>query len=107
MVEIKMIVNNIDYSGIAELVMPIVKDKLSENDNGIGKLIGKHVPEAALNGAINGFLKFLTPEQKDEIAFSLVSKYQDKIVDIIQSTASGKGVNLTVQELSVKRLDED
>lgn len=50
MIEIKIVVDEIDYSGIAELAIPFVKEKLSEKDTGIGKLIGDYVPATALNG---------------------------------------------------------
>ena len=107
MIEIKIVVDEIDYSGIAELAIPFVKEKLSEKDTGIGKLIGDYVPTTALNGALNGFLKFLTPEQRDEVAVSLFTKYKDKITDVLQNTASAKGVNLTIKGVSVKRNDSE
>ena len=100
MIEIKLQLDDIDYSGIAELAMPLVKEKLSENGGFLGGIVGKHIPEAALNGALNGFLNFLTPTQKDEVALSLINKYENKITDILQQTASNHGVNLKVKGLT-------
>jgi len=56
---------------------------------------------------LNGFLNFLTPEQKDEVALSLINKYQDKIVELLQKTASDKGVNLKVKGLSAAKTDRN
>ncbi|EOQ38676.1 hypothetical protein [Butyricicoccus pullicaecorum] len=106
MIELKIQLDDIDYSGIAELAMPVVKEKLGENGGFFGGLIGNHVPESALNGAFNGFLKFLSPEQRDDIALSLINKYEDKIVKLLQNTASDKGVKITVKSLSANKADK-
>lgn len=106
MIEWKLVVEEIDYSGIAELALPVIQEKLAEKEDGIGMLIGKHVPESALRSGINGFLSFLTPEQRDEIALSLIAKYRDRIIEILQNTAASKGVKLAVKELSVQKVEE-
>ena len=106
MIEIKIQLDDIDYSGIAELAMPVVKEKLSENGGFLGGVVGKHIPEAALSGALNGFLNFLTPTQKDEIVLSLISKYENKIVDILQQTTCKHGVNLKVKGLSATNVNK-
>lgn len=105
MLEIKLQLDDIDYSGIAELAIPIVKEKLAESGSFLGGIVGKHIPEVALNGALNSFLKFLTPEQKDEVAISLINKYEDKIIKTLQDTASSKGVNVSVKGLLVSKTD--
>lgn len=105
MIEIKIKLDDIDYSGIAELAMPVVKEKLGERGGFLGGLIGNHVPESALSGALNGFLSFLSPEQRDEVALSLINKYEDKIVGILQKTASDHGVSLKVKGLSASSAD--
>lgn len=107
MIEIKLQLDDIDYSGIAELAMPIVKENLSGKGSFLGNLVGNHIPESALNGALNGFLNVLTPEQKDDVALKLINKYQDKIVDILQKTASNHGVNLKVKGLSANPVGEN
>lgn len=106
MIEIKITLDEIDYSGIAELALPIVKEKLAGSDNFISGLVGKHIPEAALSGTLKCFLKLLTPEQKDEVALSLINKYEDKIVELMQKTASDKGVNIAVKGLSANKADD-
>ena len=106
MIELKIQLDDIDYSGIAELAMPVVKEKLGENGGFFSGLIGNHVPESALNGAFSGFLKFLSPEQRDDIALSLINKYEDKIVKLLQNTASDKGVKITVKSLSANKADK-
>ncbi len=107
MIELKLKLDDIDYSGIAELAMPIVKEKLSESGNFVGGLIGKHIPAAAMNAALSGFLQFLTPEQKDEIVLSLINKYEKNIIDILQQTALNNGVDLTIKGLNASKIDRD
>jgi len=80
MIEIKLQLDEIDYSGIAELVIPIAKEKLAEQNNFFGGIIGKHVPKAALTGAASTLFKLMTLEQKDDVAVSLINKYADNIV---------------------------
>lgn len=45
-------------------------------------------------------------EQKDEVALSLINKYEDKIVELMQKTASDKGVNIAVKGLSANKADD-
>lgn len=106
MIEVKILLDDIDYSSIAESMIPVVKEKLAENDNFIGGLIGKHVPESALNGAVNGFLKFLSQKQKDELALSMIKKYKEKIVKMLQNAAADKGIDVTIKELSTNMVEE-
>ena len=100
MIEIKVLLDDIDYDSIAESMVPVVKEKLAENDTFIGGLIGKHVPKSALNGAVNGFLKVLSQKQKDELALSLIKKYEEKIIKLMQNAAADKGINVNIKELS-------
>ncbi len=102
MIELNFVLDDIDYSGIADLALPVVKEKLAGSNNFIGGLAAKHIPESALSNALSGFLNVLTPEQKDEVALSLINKYEEKIMGILQKAASDKGVNITVKGLSAR-----
>lgn len=102
MIEIKLLLDDIDYSSIAELAMPLIKEKISENGGGfLGGLLGKQIPAFALNGLIG----LLTPQQKDEIALKLINRNEDKIIGLLQKTASENGVNLTVKSLTASKAD--
>lgn len=107
MIEIKIKLDDIDYSGIAELAIPIVKEKLGEQGGFLGGLVGNHVPASALSGALNGFLKFLSQEQRDDIALSIINRYETQILELLQNTASDKGVKMTVKEFSVCKADDN
>lgn len=103
MIEIKVSLDNIDYSGIAELVIPIVKDKLSDNDNVIVKKLFDNLPAEGMSKALNMLLKMLSQDKKDELAVSFFEKYKDNIVKTLKQTANDKGIDLDVIELSVEK----
>lgn len=102
MIEIRVQLDEIDYTGIAELAMPIIKEKLGENGDGfLSGLVGKRIPSFALGS----LMKFLTPKQKDEIALKLINKYEAKIAELLEKTASEHGVSLKIKGVSAKNAD--
>lgn len=102
MVELKVQLEDIDYSGIAAIALPIAKKKLAERNSFLAKLAETYVPESALGTALDKCLNFLSPEQKDEIALSLINQYGDKIIAILQQAASNHGVNMTIKGISAE-----
>ena len=106
MIEVKLLIDEIDYNGIAELVIPIIKEKFSQNEGFLSNLIENYIPTTALNGALNGFLDLLTNEQKDEIAISLINRYDEKIIQIMQQIALNKGIDVKIKGLSVDKIND-
>lgn len=107
MLEIKLLVDEIDYSGISDLVIPILKEKLAEDGKGLSGFVGKHIPAAALNGAMHAFLKFLSPEQKEDLAVSLIAKYEEKLREALQKGAEDRGIGIKVNALSVAKVEKE
>lgn len=103
MIELKVSLDSIDYSGIAELVMPLVKDKLADNGNILVRSIFENVNPDSMSRVLSSALNLLPQEQKDEITVSLFEKYKDKIVKILEQAACDKGVDLKVKELSIEK----
>lgn len=106
MIEVKILLDDIDYGSIAESMIPVVKEKLAENGNSFGGFVGKHLPESALNGAANGVLKFLSQKQKDELALKLIKKHEERIIEALQNAAADKGISVDIKELSASIVNE-
>ena len=106
MIEVKVLLDDIDYESIAESMVPVVKEKLAENSNSFGGFVGKHLPESALNGAANGFLKFLSQKQKDELALKLIKKYEKRIIETLRGAAADRGISVDIKELSASIVKE-
>lgn len=103
MIELKISLDSIDYSGIAELVMPLVRDKLANNGNILVRRIFENTNPDSMSHVLNSALNLLPQEQKDEITISLFEKYKDKIVNILEQAACDRGVDLKVKELSIEK----
>lgn len=93
MVELKVQLDEIDYSSIAEMALPIMKEKLKGST--VGSMID-NVPASALNG----FLKFIPQDKKDEIVIGIVNQYEDRIIRFLEKAAADKGVNVKVKGVS-------
>lgn len=100
MIELKFTIDEIDYSGISELVLPILKEQLAEKETFLGDLFGKYIPTSVLTASVSGILKALSQEQKDALTIKIVEKYKDNIKNILQKAAKDRGVNLVVKDLS-------
>lgn len=103
MLELKLTVENIDYSGIAELALPVAKEKLSEKGGFAGQLL-KKIPKEGMNEAFKGILNMIPQEQQDEILIGIINKYEDKIIEILQNAACDKGVNIKIWGIDVKKV---
>lgn len=101
MIELKISLDSIDYSGIAELVMPLVRDKLANNGNILVRRIFENTNPDSMSHVLNSALNLLSQDQKDEITISLFERYKDRIVNTIEQTAQSKGIELSIKELSL------
>lgn len=98
MVEIKITLDEIDYSGIAEVILPIVQEKYADRLAGFGGLLkDAKLPASVVSAALSAMPQHV----KDELAVYLVNKYEDKIISTIEKTADDRGIRLNVLALDV------
>ncbi len=103
MIHIEISLDRVNYGEVAEALIPIVIDKLSEKEdsgrltqilNGLDKLPGS-IAKSALNS--------LPESVKEEIAVYFLDKYKDNIIEFINAFAEENQIKAEVGDIRIYR----
>ena len=101
MLELRILVDNIDYDSIAEYLIPVVAEKLRREDKGgiLGSVLAGNPDMAA--GTLLGAM---SQEQKDRLLVQLVTKNREKLLDKGNRAARDKGIGVQLCDVAVQKL---
>ena len=102
MLEFKISVSDLDYGAVAEMLLPIVKEKAEPSGNRAVKLLLGMVDAAGAlpKKAINA----LPQDIKDEMVVALVNNYKDRFIDFAQNKAAAKNIAVTVEDIAARNV---
>ena len=100
MLELRILVDNIDYDSIAEYLIPVVAEKLRREDKGgiLGSVLAGN-PDMART-----LLGAMSQEQKDRLLVQLVTKNREKLLDKGNRAARDKGIGVQLCDVAVQKL---
>ena len=101
MLEIKLLVDEVDYDGLADLLLPIAADKLEEKGGLIGKVAGK---KEWIGGKVHKLLQKWGREKTEEKAVELAMKKRELLMEKATAAAEKKGLTLKVCDISVRKI---
>ena len=101
MIEVKILVDDIDYDSVADLLMPIVGDKLQEKGGIVGKLGSK---KERLSGVAHKVLGKMSQEKKDQTVVNLATKKHDLIIEKISGLVAKKGIGVKIKDVSIRKV---
>ena len=103
MLELRILVDNIDYDSIAEYLIPVVAEKLRREDKGgiLGSVLAGN-PDMA--GMARTLLGAMSQEQKDRLLVQLVTKNREKLLDKGNRAARDKGIGVQLCDVAVQKL---
>ena len=89
MLELRILVDDIDYDSIAEYLIPAVAEKLRREEKGgiLGGVLAGN-PDVAASVA-RTVLGTMSQEQKDQLLVQLVTKNREKLLDKGNQAAAG------------------
>lgn len=100
MIEVKIKVSDIDYGSAADVLLPVLLEKLSGNADPLtAGLLAKL--KGLSGGAAKAALSFFPQDIKDELAVTCMNHYNDEISRIMVSFAEQKGIGLQVSSVEV------
>ena len=104
MIELKILVDNIDYDSVADLLVPLIADKMKDGDKGglLGGILAKN-PATAKTMA-HTLLKTMSQEKRDEMLVQLVTKHREKLLQKGKSALTKKGVKLELCDVAAKKV---
>ena len=91
MLELRILVDDIDYDSIAEYLIPAVAEKLRREEKGgiLGGVLAGN-PDVAASVA-RTVLGTMSQEQKDQLLVQLVTKNREKLLDKGNQAARSRG----------------
>ncbi len=104
MLELKILIDDIDYNSVSELLVPLLAEKLEKDGKGgiLGGVLAGN-PEMAVSMA-RTLLSAMPQQKKDELVVQLVTKNRDKLLQKGRELAARHGVHLQLCDVSAKKL---
>ena len=103
MIELKILIDEIDYDSVADFLVPLLVEKLKKEDRtGLFGSVLSGNSDMASNMA-RGLLEKL-PEKKDELVVQLLTKNRDKLLETGRTAAAKNGIRLQICDVSAKKI---
>ena len=103
MLELRILVDDIDYDSIAEYLIPAVAEKLRREEKGgiLGNVLAGN-PDMAASMA-RTVLDKMPQEKKDELLVQLLNRNRDKLLEKGRTLAAENGVCLQLCDVSARK----
>ena len=98
--ELKLKVNRINYGNLAEKFLPMLSDKLAQEEGAIPRLLSKLAELSP--GMAKGMLNVLPDETKDEMVVYLINKNKQQILNGFARYMKEQGIDIEIGDLSIE-----
>lgn len=105
MIELKLLVDEVDYDSLAETLLPLVQDKLRDSGGMLGGMLSGS-PEMAAAMARRA-LRAMSQEKKDELLVQLVTKNRGTLLQKGGELAEKNGIKLHLYDVSARKIPEN
>ncbi len=107
MIEIRIMVDEIDYKTALKNTLPAVKERLanSEDSSPLKKSLSALVSVFGTFG--KGFIGIVSNKTRDKLAVKLVNSKQDLFRAAIENIAEHKGIDCKIKSISAEYVDND
>jgi len=101
MIEVRVLVDDIDYDSLVDLIAPLAAEKLTAKGGVLG-LLGRNSDN--ISGVVRQVLKTMSQEKKDEFLLQLLEEKKDVVLTKANKMAAKKGAGVKVLDISARRL---
>lgn len=101
MLEIRAVIDDLDYDSLADFLVPILAEKLEEK-GGFRALIAKN--KDALSGVAKQLLSSMSQEKKDELLLQLLCEKKGLLLAKANDAVARRGIRAKVLDLEVKKI---
>ncbi len=104
MIELKILIDEIDYDSVADFLVPLLVEKLKKEDRAglFGSVLSGN--SAMASNMARGLLEKLPQEKKDELVVQLLTKNRDKLLETGRTAAAKNGIRLQICDVSAKKI---
>ncbi len=102
MIELRLLVDEVDYEDLIRFLAPLLADKMKEK-GGLAALLGGR--KEALTAMALQKIKSMGQAERDELLLRLIAEKSDMLVDKLNRTAAKESVGIHVSSLTARKLD--
>lgn len=101
MIEIRAVIDDIDYNSLTEFLLPIIIEKLEEK-GGFSALIAKSTD--SLSGFAKQMIASMSQEKKDELLLQLLHEKKDMVLEKANDKAKEQEIGVRILDINVRRI---
>lgn len=103
MIELKILLDNLDYDSVADFLIPLVAENMAKEQKGgiLGGVLASNPDMAA--AMARTVLRKMNQDKKDELLVELVNKNRDKLLEKGMVAAGEKGVHVQLCDVSARK----
>ena len=103
MLELKILIDDVDYNSLTELLVPLLAEKLEKDGRGgiLGGILAGNQDMAV--GMARTLLNTMPQEKKDELVVQLLNKNRDKLLELGRQEAARHGIHAQLCDLTARR----
>ena len=102
MIELKILVDEIDYPSLTDVLLPLLAASMKDGKGGIlGDVLAKN-PDTAASMA-RTILSKMSQEKKDELLLQLMDKYRDKLLHAGEKALAEQNIHLKLRGFSAEK----
>jgi hypothetical protein len=104
MIEVKILIDNINYESVAEFLVPLLAESMKKGEKGgiLGSVLAGN-PDMATNMA-RTILKTMSQEKKDELLLQMLAKHRDKILSGARNALGKKGIGVELCDIAARKV---
>ena len=105
MLELKILIDDVDYNSLTELLVPLLAEKLEKDGRGgiLGGILAGNQDMAV--GMARTLLNTMPQEKKDELAVQLLTRNRDKLLQKGRELAAKNGGRLQLCDIAAKKIE--
>lgn len=102
MIEVRILLDDIDYDALVELLLPLIAEKLEEK-GGIMALLGRN--KDGMAGVARQLLKTMSQEKRDEFLLQLLQEKKMPVLKKANEKAADLRAGVTVKDISARKVN--
>ena len=97
MIRLEMIVDDIDYEAVSDLLLPLLADKTKDESRLAGNLLGSN----AVGSLARTMLRAMPQEKKDALVVKTLNGKKDLLMEKAEALLREKSIHLSIKELKL------
>lgn len=101
MIELRILLDDIDYDALAELLLPLAAQTLVEK-GGLWAMLGRN--QEGMTGVARQLLKTMSQEKRDDFLLQLLQEKKSVLLDKANEKAAEREVGIRILDMSAAKI---